>query len=80
MPWKRTAQETGSEIITVPTPEDGNWTDSFRDKVVKKYLIKNFTDIDMMVNPGSMQLSTERKALIMEQTLIGLYQPESNKI
>jgi len=26
LPWRRTAQETGTEIITVPYPEDGNWT------------------------------------------------------
>jgi len=26
LPWRRTAQETGAEIITVPYPEDGNWT------------------------------------------------------
>ena len=37
-------------------------------------------DIDMMVNPGSMQLSRERKALIMEQVLIGLYDPIGNLV
>jgi selenocysteine lyase/cysteine desulfurase len=26
LPWKRTAQETGAMITTVPTPEDGDWT------------------------------------------------------
>ncbi len=28
LPWRRTAQETGTEILTVPYPEDGNWTSS----------------------------------------------------
>ncbi len=28
LPWRRTAQETGAEIITVPTPVDGNWTNA----------------------------------------------------
>lgn len=28
LPWRRIAQETGAEIITVPYPEDGNWTGS----------------------------------------------------
>ncbi len=28
LPWRRTAQESGAEIITVPTPEDGSWTHS----------------------------------------------------
>ena len=28
LPWRRTAQETNSKIITAPTPEDGNWTNS----------------------------------------------------
>ena len=35
-------------------------------------------DIDMMVNPGPMTLVPERKALIMEQALIGIYHPEGN--
>ena len=37
-------------------------------------------DIDMMVNPGPMRLSRERKALIMEQVLIGLYDPVGNLV
>ncbi len=31
LPWRRTAQETGAEILTVPYPEDGNWTLSILD-------------------------------------------------
>lgn len=46
---------------------------------IRAYLL-DLDDIDMMVNPGPMQLSKERKALIMEQTLIGLYEPEGNKV
>jgi selenocysteine lyase/cysteine desulfurase len=26
LPWRRTAQETGAVMITVPVPADGNWT------------------------------------------------------
>ena len=26
LPWKRTAQETGATLVTVPTPADGDWT------------------------------------------------------
>lgn len=26
LPWRRTAQETGARMVTVPTPSDGNWT------------------------------------------------------
>jgi excinuclease UvrABC nuclease subunit len=37
-------------------------------------------DIDMMVDSGSIQLSKERKALIMEQILIGVFEPSGNKI
>ncbi len=46
---------------------------------IKAFLL-DLDDIDMMVNPGPMQLSPVRKALIMEQTLIGLYEPEGNKV
>jgi len=45
---------------------------------IKTYLL-DLNDIDMMVNPGPMALSPERKALIMEQVLIGLYEPIGNK-
>ena len=37
-------------------------------------------DLDMMVDQGSMTLSQERKALIMEQVLIGIYEPPGNKV
>lgn len=33
----------------------------------------------MMVDPGPMQLDPARKALIMEQVLIGLFEPEGNR-
>jgi hypothetical protein len=36
-------------------------------------------DLDMMVDAGSMPCSPERKALIMEQVLIGVYEPEGNR-
>jgi hypothetical protein len=35
-------------------------------------------DLDMMVDPGPMPLDRERKALIMEQVLIGIFKPEGN--
>ncbi len=28
LPWRRTAKETSTEIITVPTPVNGNWTNT----------------------------------------------------
>jgi len=34
LPWKRTAQETGAELVTVPTPEDGDWTQAILDRIV----------------------------------------------
>lgn len=45
-----------------------------------KTVFLDLNDIDMMVDCGSVQLSKERKALIIEQVLIGVYQPEGNKI
>jgi selenocysteine lyase/cysteine desulfurase len=36
LPWKRVAQETGSEILTVPAPIDGNWTKAIIDKLDEK--------------------------------------------
>ncbi len=37
-------------------------------------------DLDMMVDQGPMRLERERKALIMEQVLIGIYEPEGNQV
>ena len=39
-----------------------------------------FQDVDAMVNAGSMTLSIERKALILEQVLIGIFNPKGNAI
>lgn len=36
-------------------------------------------DLDMMIDNGSISLTQERKALIMEQVLIGIYLPDGNK-
>jgi len=35
LPWKRTAQETGAILITVPTPDRGGWTQAILDKLSK---------------------------------------------
>jgi selenocysteine lyase/cysteine desulfurase len=33
LPWKRTAQETGATLLTVPTPENGNWTQAILERI-----------------------------------------------
>ena len=33
LPWRRTAQETGATLFTVPTPADGNWTQAILDNI-----------------------------------------------
>jgi excinuclease UvrABC nuclease subunit len=48
-------------------------------KTIKTFML-DLDDIDMMVDSGSIQLTKERKALIMEQILIGVFSPEGNKI
>jgi excinuclease UvrABC nuclease subunit len=48
-------------------------------KTIKTFLL-DLDDLDMMVDSGSIQLTKERKALILEQILIGVFQPEGNKI
>lgn len=45
---------------------------------IRTYLL-DLDDVDMMVDPGPMQLTKERKAMILEQVLIGLYQPDGNR-
>lgn len=35
LPWRRVAKETGAGIMTVPTPNDGNWTKAIIDKLDK---------------------------------------------
>lgn len=48
-------------------------------KQIYSYLL-DLQDIDMMVAPGPILLKPERKALLMEQILIGIYEPEGNKM
>ncbi|HAM99659.1 MAG TPA: aminotransferase [Marinilabiliales bacterium] len=33
LPWKRIAQERGANLVTVPTPANGNWTQAIVDKI-----------------------------------------------
>lgn len=33
LPWKRVAQERGANLVTVATPENGNWTQSIINKI-----------------------------------------------
>lgn len=33
LPWKRVAQERGAKLITVTTPEDGNWTQAIIERI-----------------------------------------------
>jgi hypothetical protein len=49
-----------------------------QDAPIYAYLL-DLGDIDMMVDSGPISLSPERKALLMEQVLIGIYEPEGNK-
>jgi hypothetical protein len=48
-------------------------------KPIRTYCL-DLDDLDMMVDQGPMQLSQERKALIMEQVLIGIYSPKGNLV
>jgi selenocysteine lyase/cysteine desulfurase len=34
LPWRRVAQQTGAEIVTVPTPDDGDWTTATLERIV----------------------------------------------
>ena len=36
LPWRRVALETRANLITVPIPQDGNWTQAILDKMNKK--------------------------------------------
>ncbi|MCW7467680.1 hypothetical protein [Leptospira levettii] len=47
--------------------------------IIKTYFY-DLDDLDMMIDSGSIELSKERKALIIEQILIGIFLPEGNKI
>jgi hypothetical protein len=44
---------------------------------IRAYLL-DLTDIDMMIDPGSIGLNEISKALIMEQILIGVFNPIGN--
>jgi hypothetical protein len=46
--------------------------------LVRAYLF-DLDDLDMMIDSGPMKLAPDRKALIMEQLLIGVYLPPHNR-
>jgi selenocysteine lyase/cysteine desulfurase len=33
LPWKRTAKETGATLVTVPTPDNGDWTQAILNRI-----------------------------------------------
>ena len=43
-------------------------------------IMYNLNDIDMMIDSGSVLLSKERKVLILEQVLIGVFEPKEKKL
>ncbi len=45
---------------------------------IRSYLLDVY-EIDKIFSPVSLQLSSVRKALILEQVLIGLHEPEGNR-
>jgi hypothetical protein len=45
-----------------------------------KTVMFDLDDIDMMVDSGSVLLPQVRKALIMEQILIGVFEPIGNRV
>lgn len=46
-------------------------------KPIRAYLL-DLEDLDLMIDHASASLTKERKALVMEQLLIGLYDPKGN--
>ncbi len=46
---------------------------------IRAYLI-DLEDLDLMIDQGPASLTPVRKALVMEQILIGLYGPEGNAV
>jgi excinuclease UvrABC nuclease subunit len=50
-----------------------------RQSAVIKTVMFDLDDLDMMVDSGPIRLEKVTKALIMEQILIGIFQPEGNK-
>lgn len=46
---------------------------------VRAYLL-DLMGLDMMIDQGPITLSSTRKALIMEQALIGIYEPPNNRV
>lgn len=47
--------------------------------VIRAYLL-DLEDLDLMIDHASATLTRERKALVMEQLLIGLYNPQGNAV
>ena len=46
-------------------------------EAVRAYLL-DLGDVDMMIDQGPLSLAAKRKALIMEQALIGIFEPPEN--
>jgi selenocysteine lyase/cysteine desulfurase len=61
LPWKRVAQETGAVIKTVPTPDDGNWTQAIIGKLDKGIRVVGVSSCHW-TNGAKIDLTTVGKA------------------
>jgi selenocysteine lyase/cysteine desulfurase len=46
LPWKRTAQEIGATLVTVPYPEDGDWARAIVERIDKTVKVVNVSTCD----------------------------------
>lgn len=61
LPWRRTAQETGAVLVTVPTPEDGDWTRAILDHIDSSIKVVAISSCHWM-NGASIDLRSISKA------------------
>jgi selenocysteine lyase/cysteine desulfurase len=61
LPWRRVAMETGSDIITVPTPNDGDWTQAILNQLNKKIKVVTISSCHW-TNGAKIDLATIGKA------------------
>lgn len=70
LPWRRVAQETGAQIVTVPKPQDDNWTNAILNKMNRNVKVVAVSTCHWTNGSYIDVLSISKKCREMNSTLV----------
>ncbi|WP_298732909.1 aminotransferase class V-fold PLP-dependent enzyme [uncultured Chitinophaga sp.] len=69
LPWRRIAQEKGVQIVTVPVPDDGDWTRAILERIDRRIKVASLSPCHW-TNGAFINLATVRRACNASGTIL----------